>query len=69
MVKSDWLITATPPTPIMGYPDCAAWLGGSRHQCLVGNGAGSWIAGILSDRIGASRTIIIGCFFWVSAGR
>ena len=39
MVKSDWLITATPPTPIMGYPDCAAWLGRSRHQCLVGNGA------------------------------
>ena len=30
---------------------------------MLVTGVGSWIAGILSDRIGASRTILIGCFF------
>lgn len=30
---------------------------------MLVTGIGSWIAGILSDRIGASRTILVGCFF------
>jgi len=30
---------------------------------MLVTGIGSWIAGVLSDRIGASRTILVGCFF------